>query len=51
MMEVLTRNWKARLLCLGMAMVIWYLVKERSVHGLREGASQPFMPQAMQITP
>ncbi|MGI8603843.1 MAG: hypothetical protein ACR2OZ_12720 [Verrucomicrobiales bacterium] len=46
MSEVLLRNWKAWLVCLGLAAVVWYLVKERIEHGGRQGFG-PLAPQSM----
>jgi hypothetical protein len=50
MTEVLLRNWKPRLVCLLLAVVVWYLVKERA----RDETSRilaPLVPQPTTVPP
>jgi hypothetical protein len=44
MTDVLLRNWKPRLVCFVLAVIVWYLVKERAQHDGTHDLS-PLLPQ------
>jgi hypothetical protein len=50
MSDVLLRNWKPRLVCLLLAIVVWYLVKERAQEESSRGL-MPLIPQPMSLPP
>ena len=50
MIELLLRNWKPRLVCLLLAAVVWYLVKER-VQNETSRSLAPLISQPMSVPP
>jgi hypothetical protein len=46
MIDVLLRNWKPRIVCLLLAIVVWYLVKENAESDGGRGLA-PLLPQAV----
>ena len=51
MIDVLSRHWKPRLVCLGLAVVVWYSVKHGGRNGLPLGSPILTAPATISESP